>query len=152
MRSVFVLLLFALPAVAAPVPKSVKKDPQPLNGTWEVVEWYVDETRMQLSDTILWSIDGEKLAVRGVREEVPVGFLSNASRTITKPEGGAADAIDYTITSTDGTAPSHRPAVFELEKDRFSICMTTTHNGGRPAECKPIRGTIMYVLKRAETK
>lgn len=149
MRALFACVLLACPLLAAPVPKSVKRATPPLNGEWKVLEWYVDDSRMQLSDDILWTIDGETLSVRGVRQEVPVGFASNATRTVTRPEGGAENAIDYVITYSDGTPTSHRPAVIELDGDRLSLCMASTHNGPRPAECKPTRGTITYVLERA---
>lgn len=150
MRTLLAAVLLACPLLAAPVPKSVKRATPPLNGEWKVVEWHVDETRMQLTDNILWTIDGETLTVRGVRQAVPAGFAANATRTVTRPEGGADNAIDYVIEYTDGTPPSHRPAVIELDGDRLALCMASTHNGPRPAECKPTQGTIMYVLKRVD--
>jgi uncharacterized protein (TIGR03067 family) len=150
MRTLLTLLLLALPAVAAPVPKALKKNPHPLNGKWVVVEWHTDEARLGVSDTIYWTIDGDSLSVRGVRDEVPEGFLANVSRTITRPDGGADNAIDFNIAFADGSATIRRPAVIDLDGDRLSLCMSDTHNGTRPAECKPARGTIMYVLKRSE--
>ena len=136
------------PAVAAPVPKALKKS-SGLDGEWVLVEWYSGESRMQLTDDVRWAIDGEQLTVTSTKQAVPVGFAANATRTVRRPEGGAADAIDYTINFTDGSAPSFRPAVFELSGDTFKICLSDTHNGARPPECKPTRDSMLYVLKRA---
>ena len=103
MRSLFTLLLFAGPVVAAPVPKALKKNPYPLAGEWVVEERYYNETRMQMADEIRWTIDGDTLTVRGKRQAVPDGFVTNATRTLTKSEGGEPGAFDYTIVYTDGS-------------------------------------------------
>ncbi len=152
MRSLLALLTLTLPLAAAPVPKALKRNPHPLAGEWVVVERYTDDSRMQLADTIYWAIDGEKLAVRGTRQEVPDGFLGDCTRTVNKPEGAEAGVYDYTILFTDGSAPSRRPAMVEVDGDRFTLCMTSTSDGPRPADCTPVRGTITYVLKRADAK
>jgi hypothetical protein len=152
MRTPLALLLLALPLSAAPVPKALKKNANPLAGEWVVVERYIDDRRLPLTDDIRWTIDGEKLAVRGTRQEVPDGFMDDCTRTVTKPEGGEADAYDYTILFNDGLAPSRRPARVELAGDRFTLCMTSRSDGPRPADCTPANGTITYVLKRADAK
>ena len=152
MRSLLALLTLVLPLVAAPVPKALKKNPHPLAGEWVVEERYYNELRMQLTDEIRWTIDGDNLTVRGKRQAVPDGFAVNATRTITKPEGGEAGAFDYTIVYTDGAPTSLRPAVIQVDGDRFTLCMSSSHNGPRPTECKPAQGTMMYVLKRVDAK
>ena len=93
-----------------------------------------------------------RLAVAGRNPAAAAGFVPNATRTVKRPEGDAADAIDYTISPADGTPPSFRPAVFEVDGDTFKICLTSTHNGPRPTDCTPVLGTTMYVLKRVTDK
>jgi uncharacterized protein (TIGR03067 family) len=149
MRSLLVLLL-AVPLVAAPVPKALKKKAPALDGTWKIVEWYSGDTRMQLTDEVIWTVDGENLAVEGKVKGAPDGFVPNATRTMRKPDDGPDNALDYTITPTDGSRQSFRPAVYELDGDTFKICLTDSHNGPRPTECKPDGRTVMYVLKRVE--
>ena len=151
MRTLLALFLFAAPLVAAPVPKALKKRPA-LDGVWQVVEWHSGNAQLQLTDEVLWKIDGETLAVEGKNTATPAGFVANANRTMKKPEGGADNAIDYTILPTDGSRPSFRPSVFEVDGDTFTICLTDTHNGPRPAECKPSGDTVTYVLKRVDAK
>lgn len=149
MRTLLVLAACALPLLAAPVPKALVKKATGLDGTWQVVEWHSGEFRMPLTDDIRWAIEGERLTVSSTRQAVPDGFVGNATRTITRPEGGAADAFVYTITSADGSGPSVRPAVIEVDGDTFKICLADTHNGPRPPECKPTSGAMTYTLKRA---
>lgn len=139
--------VFTGAGIGAPVPKALKKSPPPLDGTWELVEWHSNGARMELSDEVRWTIEGETLTVKGKKQETPVGFVANATRSVKRPEGGADNAIDYTISPTDGTSPSFRPAVFELGGDTFKICLSSVHNGPRPTECQPSNG-VMYVLKR----
>jgi len=139
--------LFVTAALAAPVPKGLKKVPAPLDGTWQVVEWHSGGNRMALTADIRWTIEGEALTVEGVSGGATAGFSADATRTVKRPAGGAANAIDYTSTSDGGARHSFRPAVFELDGDTFKICLSAAANGPRPAECKSSEG-VLYVLKR----
>jgi uncharacterized protein (TIGR03067 family) len=142
-------LLFAPPLDAAPVPKALK-NPRPLDGTWKVTDWHYSAAHPHLDDDITWTIEGETLTVTWTKAETPSGVAANATRTITRPAGGAGNAVDFTIRYGDGTPTSVRPAVVELGGDTLKLCMSTTHNGPRPSECKPADGAILYVLKRVD--
>lgn len=152
MRTLLTLLLLTAPVAAAPVPKALKKAAPALDGTWQLVESHVGEFRAQLTDDIRWEIEGERLTVTSTRQAVPDGFVANATRTISKAEGGAANAVVYTINFTDGNPSSVRPAVLELNGDTFTICLADSHNGPRPPECKPTQGAMTYTLKRMDAK
>jgi uncharacterized protein (TIGR03067 family) len=151
MRNLFALLVLALPVFAAPVPKALKKA-SALDGTWHLTESYSGDTRMQLTDDIRWEINGEQLTVTSTKQAVPNGFVANATRTLKRPDDGGANAIDYTIIPPDGGQISFRPAVFEVDGDTLKMSLSATHNGPRPADCKPANGAMLYVLKRAESK
>lgn len=150
MRAIAALLVLAVPLLAAPVPKALAKRPPSLTGTWEVVEWYDDQIKMELGDGIVWTIDGEKLSAADKRGGVPVGYAHNATRTIRRQEG-QPNAVEYSIIYSDGSSPDHRPAVIELDGDTLKLNLAMTTNV-RPTECKPTNGTRLYVLKRTDPK
>ena len=142
---------------AAPVPKDLKKQSGSLDGTWEVVEYHSNGRKVNSTATIKWVIDGQNLSIERTNPKlggaVAVIRPANVSYTLVKPEGGPANALDYTYNYANGVTPSRTmPGVFELDGDTLKFCWTTTAGGERPAECSPTQGTLMYVFKKVEAK
>jgi len=146
---------FASAALAAPVPKDLKKKTASLDGTWEVTEWFSSGNKVTTSVTIRWVIDGQNLTIERTNPKGG-GALARATTvtyTLVKPDGGASNALDYTYNYTNGLNPSRTmPGVFEVDGDTLKFCWTSTTNGERPAECKPAQGTTMYVFKKVDAK
>jgi uncharacterized protein (TIGR03067 family) len=148
------LALASAAAVAAPVPKDLKKKEAKLDGTWEVVEYHSNGVKVNSAAAIKWVIDGQNLTIE---RNNPKGGIAVRPATVTytlvKPDGGAANALDYTYNYTNGAIPSRAmPGVFELDGDSLKFCWTTNVNGERPAECAPAQGNFLYVFKRADSK
>lgn len=143
-------------ALAAPVPKDLKKKTVSLDGTWEVTEWFSSGNKVNSSYTLRWVIDGQNLTIERSNLKGGGAILARpatATYSLVKPDGGAANALDYTITYTNGVNPPRTlPGVVEADGDTLKFCMTTTANGERPAECKPVQGTTMYVFKKVDPK
>lgn len=151
-RIAIALLLLAAPLLAAPVPKDLKKKDVRLDGKWEAVEYYYNGKIVLNNVVVTWVIDGEKLSIDQVARGVgQVGDTADVTYALVKPDGGAANAIDYTYTNTS-TPKRTIPGVFELEADSLKFCWTNAASGERPTECKPSLGTGMYVFKRKDAK
>lgn len=134
-------------ALAAPVPKEVKKRPADLNGTWEVVEYHTGGNKVNLANT-KWVIDGESLQIQRNNAALP-GKLA-VTYSLKKPQGGADNALDYVLTYDEnaGRPPRTNPGVFELDGDTLKFCWSS--RGERPTECKPDQTNFMYVFKRVD--
>ncbi|MCU0704311.1 MAG: TIGR03067 domain-containing protein [Fimbriiglobus sp.] len=151
--AILVVLVGSL-AVAAPVPKDLRKKPANLNGVWEVVEYHVNGNKSNSTISTKWVIDGESLTIERVAKGgAVIGKAANVSYFLVKPEGGPANALDYTYVYTNNAIPSRAmPGVYELDADTLKFCWTNTPNGERPGECKPAQGNLMYVFKRVDSK
>ncbi len=150
-----VLLASVAVAVAAPVPKDLKKKDVKIDGTWEVVEWHSHGTKVNGTLAMKWVIDGQTLSIERTNPKLggAIARPAGVSYTLVKPDGGAANALDYTINYTNGLNPSRAmPGVFELDGDSLKFCYTSAANGERPAKCEPAQGNIMYVFKRVDAK
>ena len=149
-------LAFAASAVAAPVPKEIKKTVPKLDGTWEVTEWFSQGNKINSSVTIRWTVDGEKLTIQRSNVKGVGGLGGRAvSYSLVPVKDGPANALDYTLTYPNGgPAPRSYPAVFEMDGDTLKVCYSSSNpNGGapeRPTECKAAVGNILYVFKRVE--
>lgn len=135
MRSLLVLLLFAVPVLAAPVPKAVKKDTSP-DGYWYLKEVILDGT----SDTKLEGfarhtvIEGERYSC--AVDKRPAPNTSN-NWTIRDP--------DRPHLRMWGTMP----AVYEVDGDTLRACYA--HDGRKEfTECKPGLGIHYYVFERVK--
>lgn len=151
-RSAALAVLVASFAVAAPVPKDLKKSVS-LDGTWEVVEYHSNGNKVNSTLTIKWVIDGQNLTIERTNPKLggAIARPAGISYSLVKPEGGAANALDYTINYVNGVNPSRSmPGVFEADGDSLKFCWTNATNGERPTKCEPAQGTIMYVFKRVD--
>jgi uncharacterized protein (TIGR03067 family) len=154
LASFVAVVAFASAAVAAPVPKSIKKPAPTLDGTWEVVEYHSNGRKVNSAVTTRWVIDGQTLTIERVNKGG--GAMIKAAATIAyslvKPEGGADNALDYTITYNNGvTPPRINPGVTEVDGDTLKFCYSLA-GGERPKDCTPAQGNMVYVFKRVDTK
>ena len=137
MRPLIALLMFALPAVAAPVPKALKK-PQNPDGGWLVVAFSQDGAELAEPKSMVreWHIAGE--------------HRSNGS--VLEPAHHAKGTPNFTVIDPD--KPHLRkwgtmPAVFEVDGDTLRACYA--HDGRTElTECKPQMGVHYYVFTRAK--
>ena len=137
MRSLVALLLFTLPAVAAPVPKALRKPMASPDGTWYLVEFHSD---------------GQVGAVKQVtRDWVIAGEHIFPGRTV-EPAHGDKGPPNFTL--IDESRPhlrkwSNHPAAYEVSGDTLRACYA--HDGRKElTECKPQRGVYYYVFERVK--
>jgi uncharacterized protein (TIGR03067 family) len=141
MRSLFALLLFALPLAAAPVPKAVKKSPATLEGHWR---WESQETNGRVtaappSDYCLWKVAGDTMTLtseQGKMKDEPCRFE-------TATNGDGVRTFDYTVNSNG----YHRRGVCELDGDTLRVAYTSD-NKVPPAAVRGDNGVTIYVFKR----
>ena len=137
MRTVFALLLLPALAVAAPVPKGVKKPPNP-DGQWRLVGFSGDgaEPTPPTSMVLDWYIEGQHLLC-GVKGEP--AYHAKGEPNFTTP---------------DPARPQYRrwgphPAALEMDGDTLRVCYA--HDGRKElTECKPAKGIHYYVFQRAK--
>lgn len=156
-RLVPLTLLAAGVAVAAPVPKDLKKKAD-LSGTWEITEMFSAGNKVNGAAPNKWVIDAaggltiERANVNGaVAIRQPV---NRPTYTLVKPDGGAENALDYTITYPAGNSRSYQ-GVVEVDGDTLRYFYATSNpNGGavveRPTEVKAHTSGVLYVFKRVE--
>jgi uncharacterized protein (TIGR03067 family) len=152
MRPLVTLLVLALPLSAAPVPKAVKKSPS-LDGVWLMTELHSNGTVGQhAARTTRWTIDGETLnyETRGGDGEAFTG-PSDATMKLVRAKDAGANAYDYHVNYHTGRKAVY-PGVAEIDGDVLRFCYSVATPGVRPAECKCVNETTMFVFKRAEPK
>jgi uncharacterized protein (TIGR03067 family) len=154
-------LTVAATALAAPVPKEVKKQVPKLDGTWEVTEQHSRGNKVNVTTTIRWTIDGEALSIERLNKQGGVALPAvpakavTATYTLVRPENAEGNALDYVITyNNGGPAPRNYPGVFELDGDTLKFCYVPTAGKAgavaRPTECKPDESNVMFVFKRVD--
>jgi hypothetical protein len=139
MRPLVVLLLFALPLAAAPVPKALKKPPANPDGVWRLVEYRGDGRGFGFDRLARdWVIAGEHIFA-GVQVEPAHG-----------------DKGPPNFTAPDETNPQRRtwgdnPAVFEVGRTGDTLRLWVAFDGRTElTECTPGTGVGCYVFERAK--
>jgi hypothetical protein len=143
MRPLFALLLFALPAFAAPVPKALKAKPT-ADGVWEWVEFNGNDGKMQyaIQKPMYWRIEGDGISTG----------MKSVEELLAKP-------LTHTMKVRDEKQPHLRTfdtgvkysAVMELDGDTLRWCYANDQNK-TITECKPADGVYYYVFKRVAEK
>lgn len=129
-------------AVAAPVPKAVKRES--LDGTWELVSTDI-HGRPRAERGQVWVIDGESVIMKAN------GQASDSTTTdLVRPKGGAADALDLII-KVHGKVVYTDRGLYTLAGDTLTLC-TAPSNTDRPTDMKPGQGRAVYTLKRVQNK
>jgi uncharacterized protein (TIGR03067 family) len=130
-----VLLLAALPALAA-------DDPKGLDGTWKPAQAELAGQPMPapVLNSITLKMDGANYEVTVVTEKGPsVDKGTVAFDRTANPKG-------MTITGVDGpNAGRTFPAIYELEGDTLRICYDLS-GAKRPVEFKTVAGTKLYLV------
>ncbi|MCU0704447.1 MAG: hypothetical protein MUF18_10770 [Fimbriiglobus sp.] len=141
MRPLFALLLFTLPAAAAPVPKALKKPlPQNPDGAWVLIEFSSDGAPLSPPVRMArdWFISGEHLDFGGKSQL-----------------GAVKRQPNFTI--YDPARPHLRRwgtnlVAYELDSDGDTLRMCYAHDGRTElTECKREQGIHYYVFKRVPT-
>lgn len=151
MRTVLTLLTvgWAGLALAAPVPKAIKRPPaDSLDGTWELVEWESHGRKVNfVATTVRWTIDGEALTVERVDTTRPVPNPTGPRQVnaLVRPEGEDATARDYLTFSPRGGCRGY-PGRFERAGDTLKFVYAT--RGDRPAEARSDGNTVFYKFRR----
>lgn len=142
MRALVLLLAVALPAVAAPVPKGLKKGPPPMPvGVFELVEFYQYGERGNISAKY-WRVDGDRMT--GGKDRIADAVAETRMCTL-RPRDPAHPELRELVWD-DSPAVSHSTAV-EWDADRLSLTVGL-QKGLVVSECKPQNGTFHYVFKR----
>lgn len=138
MRPLAMLLLFAVPVVAAPVPKSLKKANTSPDGAWYLVECVGngkanDVAKMERN----WAVDGQVMLL-GARTQ--------------KDRGKGVSVIPFTI--PDPARPTVRKfntgwSVVEADGDTLRFCYAYDFTR-ELSECKPGPGVAYYVFERVK--
>lgn len=147
------LLLVPALALAAPVPKEVKKERPTLDGTWELSSSESGGQKVAEKGQT-WQIDGEALVIRYGK-----AVASNVRYTLVAPKDGGADAVDF-VSRSDRGAVAGQPkgeivftqkGVYAVDGDTLTLCLNL-RGEDRPAECKPGKGLVVYTFKRVKAE
>jgi len=140
MRPLFVLLLFALPAVAAPVPKALKAKPT-MDGVWEWVEFNGSDGTMKFTipKPTFRRIDGDRISLG--KPSVEEVLREELRQTLHVRDEQQPHLRTY---DTGGVKYS---SVVELDGDTLRWCFSLDPKA-TITECKPANGVYYYVFKR----
>lgn len=142
------LLVVSAAAVAAPVPKSLKRSPPNFNGKWMLVRQNNGDREVPQISPWIWEINGEELVLQWPNGDGTFRKNQHASALV-RPPDGQADEVNYVYDPKNGGRPSLGRAT--VEDGEFVIAWT---DGGRPrpAEIKPGPGVNYYRFKRMPDK
>jgi hypothetical protein len=148
LRSLVVLLLAALPLVAAPVPKSIKPKAANLDGRWEIVELWSGMADVTTLNPWVWEIQGETLTIHVNEGGTLKVHDPKTKTTLVRPVTGGADDIDYV---RDEGTPRLFPGIIVVTESELVICFDSPGNP-RPTERKPFPSGWYYRFKRIADK
>lgn len=146
-RSLLPLLLAAPLAVAAPVPKELRKAALPLDGKWKVTA-YESNGRPVNSTVILgqmWAFRGGELAI--TRTTAVKGAAGLPPNKVGVRADAKTGEFDYVFAT--GTVRLGR---YEIRGDTLTVCLSlsTGPMSERPANLDGGQGTLRYTFKRAD--
>lgn len=144
MRPLTVLLLLAVPAWAAPVPKALKKAVT-ADGVWEWVEFNGSDGKMQytIPKPMYRRIDGDRISIgKSSVEEV---LREELKHTI-----GVRDEQQPHLRTFDAGGVKYS-AVLQLDGDTLRWCYALDPKA-TITECKPANGVYYYVFERVKDK
>lgn len=147
LRSLVLLAAVSSAAVAAPVPKGIKK--KSLDGNWKLVEQNHNGRDDPNFAKWMWVIEGEQLTYRrpdgnGVYQPSE----SNQKASLTRAADGKAEEMDYKYNTN---ATTNRAWV-ELDGEDLAVCYASGANAERPTGVKTGPGIILFKFKRVTDK
>lgn len=147
LRSLVVLVVLAVPLVAAPVPK-VKAKRFTLDGKWETAERV--NKGQAIKEPWVWEISGEQLTPCG---KEPGGQLrptfSGATTSFVRPDSAKPDEFDYRHQS-NGQELNFRGRV-QWDGDEWVFCFADA-GSERPSEVKAGKDVYYLRFKRLSDK
>ena len=140
LRVVAITLLFLIqPALAAPVPKEVKRGVM-LEGTWEVQEFHMQGQPNDSFNGATWKITKDAINI----EHPPATRMAAMCNKINSVEMTASRKnLDYT--NSQGI---DRKCIFEIDGDAMTLCIPLTPE--RPEELKAETTNLLYKFKRVK--
>lgn len=147
LRTLVVLLAFAPAVVAAPVPKSLKREVT-LDGRWEAVTMTQGGTDVSQRNPNVWDIRGGTVT-RYYRESDGSLRADTAKVTITWPDPSRRDEIDYTV--NNGASDALFRARMKLTADEVTVRFADL-DAPRPAEVTDGKDGWYYVYRRVREK
>lgn len=142
MRPLVVLLLFALPVLAAPVPKALKAKAT-MDGVWEWVEFNGNDGQMRytIPKPTYRRIDGDRISIG--KQSVEELAREESRHTLHIRDENQPHLRTY------DTGGSKYSAVVELDGDTLRWCFALDPSV-TITECKPANGVYYYVFKRVK--
>ena len=144
MRAAVLLLLVALPVLAAPVPKSLKGAPT-LDGVWQVVEYNgMNGQRPAQAEGTYWRVEGESFG--GGEDSIKKLTSDNLPHLLRIPDPKKPHLREYHLFGGEKYS-----AVVDLDGDtlRFAWAPDATKT---ISECKPADDMYYYVFRRVKDK
>lgn len=141
----------AASAVAAPVPKELKKKPV-LDGTWQVVECSYHAEKDGQTPYNVWTLRGEEMAALHVKDADELRGYEDDNKpyaytfTLRLPNPDDPTVFDATSRSTGKV---HRGRL-ALDGDSLKVCYNSDPNDERPAACERGPGMIYHSFKRID--
>lgn len=147
LRPLIAVLLASAVAVAAPVPKSLKKAPA-LDGRWEATILRSSGGNfLNQSNLWVWDFDGEKVT-RHYKQ--PDGTMrQDGTATLTRPDASSPQEVDYNLPS--GNSSTLFRARIEIDGDELTINFAEA-NETRPPDMTEMTRGYYYRFKRVEKK
>lgn len=146
-RGVVLLLVVAGTALAAPVPKALKKAPT-LNGVWEATTLRSSGNDFLNANNLwVWEFDGENVTRRYRQKDGT--FRPDGPATIARPDPAKPSEIDYHLPSGNQTVMFR--ARIEVTADELVINFAET-NDPRPPDMTELKRGYFYRFKRVEAK
>lgn len=144
--STMVVVLGLLAALAAPVPREVKKEI--LRGTWEQVT--VETPVGKVPDDLVWTFEKEKVTAcrKAESEKVILKYAFAAD--------SGKDPKEISLTAEHGERKWVQHGIYKLDGDRLTICLgvamgdAAVNESKRSTEYKAGPDTCLVVLKRSE--
>jgi uncharacterized protein (TIGR03067 family) len=146
LRLGIVVLLSAGAALAAPVPKALKKAPA-LDGRWEAVALRASGNAFTRTDPWVWDIDGETVTRHAKQKDG--SLLADGPATLTRPDARQPDEVDYLLPS--GQQSTLFRARIEVSGDELVINFANV-NATRPPDMTELKDGYHYRFKRVEKK
>jgi hypothetical protein len=138
------VLVLAATAVAAPVPKALKKQPT-LDGRWEAVALRSSGSDFLKNTPWVWDFDGEKVT-RHLKQG-DGSLRADGPATLTRPDESRPDEVDYILPS--GNSSVLFRARIEVTADELVINFAEA-NATRPPDMTELKQGYYYKFKRVE--